>query len=62
VLGGGLGSDGGFRARVARVLASLVAYPREPRLEIVGSALGGDGGIIGAALSAAADEIVESII
>ena len=55
VLGGGLGGDAGFRARVAHELAGHVAYPSEPPLELVGSRLGADGGIVGAALSAVAE-------
>ena len=54
VLGGGLGGDAGFRARVAHQLAARVAYPAEPPLELVGSKLGADGGIVGAALGAVA--------
>ncbi len=54
VLGGGLGGDAGFRARVAHELAGRVAYPAEPPLELVGSKLGADGGIVGAALGAVA--------
>lgn len=52
VLGGGLGSDPVFRLRVAGTVAELLAYPAEPRLEVVGSHLGADGGVVGAALSA----------
>ena len=52
VLGGGLGSEPAFRERVAAVVGSLVAYPATPELEIVGSSLGRDGGIVGAALAA----------
>jgi glucokinase len=54
VLGGGLGGDDGFRARVAREVTARIAYPAEPPLEITGSLLAADGGIVGAALSAAA--------
>jgi glucokinase len=50
VLGGGLGGDPGFRARVAGAVAALL---EEPGLELVGSRLGADGGVVGAALSAA---------
>ncbi len=53
VLGGGLGGDVGFRERVAARVRELWAYPYEPALELVGSQLGADGGIIGAALAAA---------
>ena len=42
VLGGGLGGDPGFRARVAGAFAALLAYPAEPALELVGSRLGAD--------------------
>ena len=54
VLGGGLGGDPGFRARVAGAVAALLEYPAEPPLELVGSGLGADAGVVGAALSAAA--------
>jgi glucokinase len=54
VLGGGLGGDARFCARVAATVAELWAYPAEPVLEVVGSSLGADGGVVGAALSAAA--------
>ncbi len=53
VLGGGLGGADGFRARVGLELAARIAYPAEPALEVVGSLLEADGGIVGAALSAA---------
>jgi glucokinase len=52
VLGGGLGSASAFRARVERALQERVAYPREPPLPVVGSSLGPDGGVVGAALLA----------
>jgi predicted NBD/HSP70 family sugar kinase len=52
VLGGGVGGNRGFRACVATEVAVRVAYPADPALEIVGSELGADGGIVGAALSA----------
>jgi glucokinase len=55
VLGGGLGSDPGFCERVAAGLAPLVAYPSQPPLEVVPSQLGQDGGVVGAALSAAVE-------
>ena len=52
VLGGGLGGNAGFRARVEAELTARFAYPAEPPLELVGSLLEADGGIVGAALSA----------
>lgn len=52
VVGGGLGGEQRFRELVARAARSLLAYPRTPPLEIVGSALGPDGGLVGAALAA----------
>ena len=51
VLGGGLGCEPAFHARVAATVHPLIAYPRMSPLEIVGSALGADAGIVGAALS-----------
>ncbi len=54
VLGGGLGLEASFRERVGRAVHGRVAYPRTPPLPVVGSALGPDGGVIGAALVAAA--------
>ena len=53
VVGGGLGGDAGFRARVAREVSARIAYPAEPALELVGSLLEADGGVVGAALAAA---------
>ena len=53
VLGGGLGTAPAFRERVERALQERVAYPREPPLPLVGSLLGADGGVVGAALVAA---------
>jgi len=53
VLGGGLGTASAFRERVERALQARVAYPREPPLPLVGSLLGADGGVVGAALVAA---------
>ncbi len=53
VLGGGLGSEPAFRARVQAACRSLLAYPSTPELEIVGSLLGPDGGVVGAAVCAA---------
>ena len=53
VLGGGLGTAPAFRERVERALRERVAYPREPPLPVVGSFLGVDGGVVGAALLAA---------
>jgi glucokinase len=50
VIGGGLGGEPSFLERVAAATRPLVAYPGRP-LEIVGSALGADGGVIGAALA-----------
>jgi glucokinase len=52
VLGGGLGAEPAFGERVERACRSLLAYPRTPPLPLVGSALGPDGGVIGAALVA----------
>jgi len=52
VLGGGLGNEPSFRERVATVIHSGIAYPSTPPLEIVGSRLGTDGGVVGAALAA----------
>lgn len=53
VLGGGLGTAEPFRARVEAALRPLLAYPPVPPLELVGSALGADGGVVGAAMCAA---------
>jgi glucokinase len=53
VLGGGLGGVPVFRARVADAVFALLAYPAEPALELTGSALGADAGVIGAALATA---------
>jgi glucokinase len=50
VVSGGLGGDPSFLERLAAATRPLVAYPVRP-LEIVGSALGADGGVIGAALA-----------
>lgn len=50
VVGGGLGGEPSFLERVAAATRPLIAYPSRP-LEIVGSALGADGGVIGAALA-----------
>ena len=52
VLGGGLGGEPSFRGRVAEALLSSVAYPPSPPLEVVGSSLAADGGVVGAALAA----------
>ncbi|MDX6491570.1 MAG: glucokinase [Gaiellaceae bacterium] len=52
VIGGGLGGARAFRERVADVVRSSIAYPPVPELEIIGSELGPDGGLIGAALAA----------
>ena len=54
VLGGGLGGEPAFRERVAAAFGPLVAYPPVPPL--LPSALGEDGGIVGAALAAARAE------
>ena len=53
VLGGGLGTAPAFRKRIERAVRERVAYPREPPLPVVGSSLGADGGVVGAALLAA---------
>jgi glucokinase len=55
VLGGGLGAERAFRERVERAVQERVAYPRVPPLALVGSSLGADGGVVGAALVAAGD-------
>jgi glucokinase len=55
VLGGGLGAEPSFRGRVETACRPLLAYPSSPPLEIAGSALGPDGGIVGAAMRAVAD-------
>ena len=52
VLGGGLGSQPAFRARVQEACRSLLAYPLSPELEVVGSRLHPDGGVVGAAVCA----------
>ncbi len=54
VLGGGLGREPAFRELVASELQARVAYPRTPPLPVVSSRLGADGGLVGAALVAAA--------
>jgi predicted NBD/HSP70 family sugar kinase len=54
VLGGGLGCEPRFQQRVAAAVSPLIAYPRAAPLEIVGSALGSDAGIVGAALAVSA--------
>ena len=54
VLGGGLGREPAFREQVESHCRSLLAYPRTPPLEVVGSVLGADAGIVGAALAASA--------
>lgn len=56
VVSGGLGGEPRFRELVARAARSLLAYPRTPPIEIVGSALGADGGLVGAALAAVRGE------
>jgi glucokinase len=52
VIGGGLGGEPVFRERVAEVVRSSISYPPVPALEILGSVLGPDGGLVGAALAA----------
>jgi len=52
VLGGGLGAEPAFRARVEAACRALLAYPSTPELEVVGSHLARDGGVIGAAVCA----------
>jgi ROK family len=52
VIGGGLGAEPAFRGRVAAVVQSSLAYSPVPPLELVGSRLGPDGGLVGAALVA----------
>jgi glucokinase len=52
VVGGGLGGNASFRERVAEVVHASIAYPPVPALEILGSSLGADGGVVGAALVA----------
>jgi hypothetical protein len=54
VLSGGLGREPAFRELVASELQARVAYPRTPPLPVVSSRLGADGGLVGAALVAAA--------
>ena len=54
VLGGGVGCEPAFRERVESHCRALLAYPRTPPLEVVGSHLGADAGIVGAALVAPA--------
>jgi glucokinase len=53
VLGGGLGTAPPFLARVEAAWRPLIAYPSSPPLSLVPSALGADGGVVGAALAAA---------
>ena len=55
VLGGGLGTDPAFRELVEAACRPLLEYPSTPALGVVASALGQDGGIVGAAMRAAAD-------
>jgi glucokinase len=55
VLGGGLGAEPAFAGRVEAACRSLLEYPSSPPLSVVTSALGADGGIVGAALCAAGD-------
>jgi glucokinase len=52
VLGGGLGAEDAFRARVEQAVRGRVAYPRTPPFDVVSSRLGSEGGVVGAALSA----------
>jgi glucokinase len=54
VLGGGLGLEASFRELVGHAVRGRLAYPRTPPLPVVSSALGPDGGMVGAALVAAA--------
>ena len=53
VLSGGLGAEETFRTRVERAVRERVAYPHTPPIEVVSSRPGPDGGLVGAALSAA---------
>jgi glucokinase len=55
VLGGGLGSAPAFVARVEAACRPLLAYPSSPPLSLLPSALGSDGGVVGAALAAVAE-------
>jgi glucokinase len=55
VLGGGLGAEPSFAVRVEAACRSLLEYPGTPPLGVVPSALGADGGIIGAAMYAVGD-------
>jgi glucokinase len=55
VLGGGLGTEPTFAARVEAACHPLLEYPSTPALALVASQLGQDGGIVGAALRATAD-------
>jgi glucokinase len=55
VVGGGLGTEPAFRERVEAAGRPLLEYPSTPGLGVVASALGQDGGIVGAAMRAAAD-------
>lgn len=52
VLGGGLGAEPLFCVRVEAACRALLAYPLSAPLQVVASPLGGDAGVIGAALSA----------
>jgi glucokinase len=54
VIGGGLGGEPSFRERVASAVHASIAYRPAPPLEILGSRLGPDGGLVGAALAALA--------
>lgn len=55
VLGGGLGTEPSFRERVEAACRALLEYPSSPPLSVAASALGADGGVIGAAMYAAGD-------
>jgi predicted NBD/HSP70 family sugar kinase len=50
VVSEGLGGEPSFLSNLTAATQPLVAYPVRP-LDIVGSALGADGGVIGAALA-----------
>jgi glucokinase len=52
VLGGGLGGQVSFCERVAAAVQPWIVYPSPDGLEIVGSQLGRDAGVVGAALAA----------
>ena len=54
VIGGGLGLDAGYRARVDQAMRAAVYDPEARDLPVVPAALGADAPVIGAALAAAA--------